>query len=631
MGRKKIGLFMSEITQFFQKSCGRAIIDHARERDMDVVIYASYGSYSCPYGRNLLSEIGKKNIIHLPDYSKFDAIIVMPNSFDIYGMDTEFFEIVKEKATCPVICLQNENPDFYSISIENKRSMYLMTKHFIDEHKFTKICYMSGPFASKDSPDRLAGFEQAMNEAGLPILSNTVYEGNYWINRGEKALNHFLGEDGEYPQAIICANDYMALSICDELKKRGKRVPEDVCVSGFDGIEEGKRNDPSLTTVTIDPKDYAGAAFTIIDDIAEGRIPPRRIMLSDELDLRASCGCGPQITYDEKEYNVNKVIESEFLLREAGRITADYQNRYDIENSLSVANYYFHTLRCDTGYICLCDIEDPEFHSVEKNTIFSDEIMLMQKMTATERMKAEIFDTRFKRGEILPKEIFDEDEPGAYIIFPLYYKSREYGFLVLKPSEGQWPNSLTNTYTNALSAALENSYFQSRFVELANIKKISETDPLTGLLNRRGFENGLAGILSSHQEGTIVSIASIDMDDLKTINDLYGHADGDFALMTLAEVLKSCIREGEICARFGGDEFSAVLVSESPDRVREFANDFAMRLAEASSNSGKPYPIHASNGISDLKGGDNKHIFACMKLADKLMYMNKRQYKLRNK
>ena len=117
MGRKKIGLFMSAITQFFQKSCGRAIIDHARERDMDVVIYASYGSYSCPYGRNLLSEIGKKNIIHLPDYSKFDAIIVMPNTFDIYGMDTEFFEIVKEKATCPVICLQNENPDVYSISI----------------------------------------------------------------------------------------------------------------------------------------------------------------------------------------------------------------------------------------------------------------------------------------------------------------------------------------------------------------------------------------------------------------------------------------------------------------------------------------------------------------------------------
>ena len=631
MARKKIGLFMNEINQFFQRSCGQAIVDHATSRDMDVIIYASHGSYSCPYGRNLLSEIGKKNIIHLPDYSRFDAIIVLPNSFDIYGMDTEFFELVKERATCPVICLQKDDPDNYSISIENKETMYKMTKHFTDVHGFTKICYMSGPLHSKDSPDRYEGFKQAMDEASLPIKENTVFEGNYWTNRGARAMDHFLGDEGEYPQAIICANDYMALSICEELRKRGKRVPEDVCVSGFDGIEEGKRNTPSLTTVTIDPRDYADAAFSIIDDIAEGKVPPKKITLSDEIELRASCGCGKQTSYDEETYNINKVIESEFLLREAGRITADYQNRYDVENALSVANYYFYTLGCDTGYICLSDMNDPNFRSIEETKIYSDEMILMQRMRSGERLKAEVFDTRFNKDDILPVEVFDKDHAGAYIIFPLYYKSKEYGFLVINPSKGQWPNSLTNTYTNALSGALENSYYQSQFVELARIKRLSETDPLTGLYNRRGFENGLAGILSSCNPGTTISIASIDMDDLKSINDLYGHADGDFALKMLADVLKGFIHEGELCARFGGDEFSAVLVSDRPGRIEEFVNAFAISLSEASRSSGKPYPIHASIGISDLKGGDNKHIFACMQQADKLMYMNKRKYKIRNK
>ena len=139
MRRKKIALFMNEITQFFQEACGKAVIQRASDRDSDVFIYSSYGSYSCPYGRNLLSEIGKKNIICLPDYSKFDAIIVLPNTFDIYGMDSELFEMLKREAKCPVICLQSDNPDFFSVSIENKETMYKMTRHFIEDHAFTDL------------------------------------------------------------------------------------------------------------------------------------------------------------------------------------------------------------------------------------------------------------------------------------------------------------------------------------------------------------------------------------------------------------------------------------------------------------------------------------------------------------
>ena len=155
MERKRIGLFMGEISQFFQKACGMRIIELAHERNMDVFFYTSFGSYASPYGRNLLSEMGKKNIIHLPNYSALDAIIVQPGSFDVYGMDAEFFRIVRKNAKCPVFCLQDGPEDFYKVSVENRDCMYRMTKHFIEEHKFTKICYMSGPFNSKDSPDRV--------------------------------------------------------------------------------------------------------------------------------------------------------------------------------------------------------------------------------------------------------------------------------------------------------------------------------------------------------------------------------------------------------------------------------------------------------------------------------------------
>lgn len=627
MARRKIGLFMSEITQYFQKSCGEKIAKMAHERDMDVIIYASYGSYSCPYGRNLLSEMGKKNIIYLPDYSVFDAIIAMPNTFDIYGMDHEFYSLVRQNAKCPVICLQSGEADFHTISIENRDTMYRMTKHFTEVHKFTRICYMSGPFKSKDSPDRLAGFKQAMAEAGLEIGDNTIYEGNYWTNRGAAAVDFFLKGNDDYPQAIICANDYMALSICEELSKRGLRVPEDVCVTGFDGIREGEQNTPSLTTVTIRPDSYVEEAFNIIDEYLEGREVERNITLSDEIKLRRSCGCGMQHQSFGSGDGYRSLRDMEYLLREAGRITGDYQNNYDIDNSLAVANYYLRTLGCDTGYLCLCDENDPAFRSVEQNRIYSDDMILMQIMQVADQRHAETVDMKFARADILPSEFFDTDRPQTYIIFPLFFKNRELGYLVLNPSEGQWPNSLVNTYTNALSSAIDSSYYQSQFMELEEIKRMSQTDPLTGLYNRRGFEDGLQEILSSFSDGMTVSIASIDMDNLKLINDIYGHADGDHALKTLSGVLSSCLKEDEVCARFGGDEFSAVLVSHDKGRVEEFVEQFSRRLSEASRSSGKPYPIHASIGVCDLKGGDTKHIFACMQVADERMYVNKRNYK----
>ena len=616
---------MSEITQFFQTACGKAIVDLATLRDMDVVIYASYGSYTSPDGRNLLSEIGKKNIIYLPDFSSLDAIIAMPSTFDIIGMDDELFDLLKKEAKCPIICLQTGNPDFYTISINNRKSMYELTRHYIDVHHFTDICYMSGPFQSKDSPDRLQGFVDAMSDGGIVIQPNSIYEGNYWRNRGKKAMDFFMRDRYSYPQVIICANDYMAVSICDELKERGLRVPDDVCVCGFDGIQEGEDATPSLTTVKISPEKYAEAAFQILDDLAAGKKINKTVTVTDEIVYRASCGCGKQHVFGNYVDIYHSLVEKEFLLREAGRITADYQNSHDIDSALSVANYYFNTLGCETGFICFCDDSDDAFAESEKP--FTDEMILLQSMNQENRLQAEASNEHFPRKSILPESCFDTSEPGAYIVFPLFFKNKDYGYLVLRPNKQQWPNSLTITYVSALSSAIETCYYEKKFSVIKEITKQSRTDELTGLYNRRGFEHALSELLSGTPEEYIISIASIDMDNLKTINDEYGHSEGDFALSRIAGILTDCLEEKEFCARFGGDEFSAVLVSLSEGRAAAYCAQVTEKLKELSNVLGKPYPLHVSIGYCNLSGRDTSHIVNCMRAADESMYEHKRTYK----
>ena len=92
------------------------------------------------------------------------------------------------------------------ITINNRKTMKTLTEHFIKVHGFSRIYYMSGPFTSKDSPERLEGYKEAMAEAGLEIKPNYIYEGNYWLNRGKKAIDFFLNGTHTYPEAIICAH-----------------------------------------------------------------------------------------------------------------------------------------------------------------------------------------------------------------------------------------------------------------------------------------------------------------------------------------------------------------------------------------------------------------------------------------
>jgi len=629
MKRKKICIFMNEIVQNFQHEFGRFFSYYANRAGYDVFIYTSFGSYSCPYGHNLLSEIGKKNIIHLPDFSVFDAVIALPNSFDILGMDDELFDIIRKEAKCPVFCLQSGPPDFHTITIDNKKTIKSLTEHFINVHGFTKIYYMSGPFTSKDSPERLAGYHEAMKEAGLKILHNYVYEGNYWLNRGKKAMDFFLDGKNDYPEAIICANDYMAISICDELRLRGKRVPDDVSVTGIDGIVDGAEYVPSLTTVIIEPEKYALKLFELMEKAFDGRRIPKVTKLTQKILYRASCGCGMQVEIFDRLRALKDLENTEMLLREAGRITADYQNDYNLDNALSVADFYFHTLKCDKGYICLCKEENSQLTRVEENRVFTDRMEFKQTMYIDRNRKADIGNIVFDRKNILPDGILDTEQAGTYIIYPLHFKSKEYGYLTLAPAFDQWPNSLTATYINALSNAIENSYYDKAFKSLSEAKKMSQTDPLTGLNNRRGFEEGLSAILSEEKTGSYISLVSIDMDGLKQTNDSYGHAEGDIALTSIADILRSCINANELCARFGGDEFMAVLVSDSGSRKEKFISDFRKKTDELSVRLNKPYRLGASIGICDLKEGTTDQVIRCMKIADQRMYEDKRSRKSR--
>jgi diguanylate cyclase (GGDEF)-like protein len=162
-----------------------------------------------------------------------------------------------------------------------------------------------------------------------------------------------------------------------------------------------------------------------------------------------------------------------------------------------------------------------------------------------------------------------------------------------------------------------------RHRQLLQLRDLSMTDHLTGLLNRRGFwalaESHLRMTRRQRKRSLLLSA---DLDGLKEINDSHGHDEGDRAISRTAELLKSCFRESDIVARFGGDEFVALAFA-----IDEFG-EVALRqkiedcLALANETSELDYDLSLSIGTTEVTGS-GKSIEELLREADQALYREK--------
>ena len=183
--KKRIGVFIGEIAQNYQKLVTKYVSRRANELGYDTVFICSYGSYN----NDIVYAIGGKACVYLPDCSSFSGIIVAEDVFDISGMGDELYDVIKRDATCPVVYLRTIRDGFYSVMPENQKSMEKMVRHFTDDHGFRDICYMSGKKGTEDAKDRLNGYLSVMEEKGIEVTDNMIFHGDYWRNKGKEAVD----------------------------------------------------------------------------------------------------------------------------------------------------------------------------------------------------------------------------------------------------------------------------------------------------------------------------------------------------------------------------------------------------------------------------------------------------------
>jgi diguanylate cyclase (GGDEF)-like protein len=163
-------------------------------------------------------------------------------------------------------------------------------------------------------------------------------------------------------------------------------------------------------------------------------------------------------------------------------------------------------------------------------------------------------------------------------------------------------------------------------LEKRSLSNKAYLDPVTSVHNRRFFDEYMKGVL---EDKKLITLAYLDLDGLKFVNDNYGHTEGDSYIISFAETLRKNFRKDDVFARIGGDEFCLVLEGQRAELTT--AKLEMVRESLIKSNT-KPYPVSFSYGVHEIDCSDNDITLAkIMKKADAKMYKYKRANKKNRK
>ncbi len=546
--------------------------------------------------RNMRSENGDKTVFELIDYDVVDALIVFDDAFyDKEMVDKIVLDAISHDK--PVISVGARRENCMNFVFDYQNGFEKVVRHVICDHGVRETAFIAGKKDEPNSEERIAVYKRILAENGLPFDESRFFYGDYWWGPTIAAVDHILKDKRPMPEAIICANDTMAMTVCTELKNRGLHVPGDVLVTGFDGILGTKTCEPPVTTAKCDASLASDRMIETLRKVFGGESVESDYYMEYSLEKRDSCGCHDELEdmdigerlrnteerfqkYQDDEKTFNEISEM-VVGAESPEKIPEYFRQYEFQKTYVILN--------DD---CLDASINPSVSSRENS--FDDEMFVLFNSYSDSNELVKGFD----RKRIVPdlKEMLEWKNP---IVFSaLSFLGLPMGYVCFGFNLGidnyQRVQQQVTFFNNCIG-----NYRMVRHLKYTakNIEEMAEHDFLTGLYNRKGFYACIEDVLESADGEDYLLVASLDLDGLKRINDKFGHEDGDFAIKSVADATKRIPFVNKICGRFGGDEFvvcAAVKDESAPDVLKKSVDDYLEWVNLASK---KPFKVSASIGV----------------------------------
>ena len=614
----------------------KQVVEESRRHNCKMVFFSTLADFYY----NDINDKGEQKIFTAVSVERFDAIVLLSESFKL---DEEQLVMVKraQAVGVPVITVDKSFDGCINLVMDYGNCFQKIVEHMIQFHGYRRVYFMSGMPNNSFSQEREQVYLDAMQAVGVPEQQCRIYYGYFWEEPCRKAMEQMFREieEGlEMPEAIICANDSMALEVGTFLKERGYKIPEDIAISGFDGLEMERYYRPRLTTGIYNVDLLVDTIFRIVDEGCPACYRKERIPIHNKMRIGQSCGCSGVEAQSVSSEMVLLKRELHRLLKYQGdlnQMVVNIGTLKPLNEALHVVpevmgplwyrDFWFCAnegfLEKDALAIGYADLkgEDKEedytrilkvlhYHSL-------DEIGVEQGSADVEFWE----DMEF--GEIIPGLYTQLEDNDFLLITTVHLQGKSVGYTAITLEMDNFWHVGYSAFLASFRHLMELQRSQKQLM------KMYMEDLLTGLYNRNGFYLKVNRLLET-AENLDLSIISLDMDGLKYINDTFGHAEGDEALHSLGGIIQNSLQQ-EFAARIGGDEFLIAFTgNDIYKRTEEIVSHIKQGIREYNEVSTKAYEIHASIGsYTDCVRNHSLDYF--LKKADDLMYARKSIHKKR--
>ena len=237
--RPTIGLFLPRIV-WLQQQQWLGVVDVAREQGANLICFNG-GELRSPNGFEAQGNI----IFDLVDAESIDGLIIWSAAIDLYIGPAEMKEFCRRYHPLPMVSVERVLAGLPSVVVDNKQAMYEAVSHLIEVHGYRRIAFIRGPEGHVAAQERYQGYVEALAQHGLPFDPSLVPPPQRigWQRKQQQVTGCWTNllllqrtERGRGVEAIVGANDSLALGVLLALQARRIRVPGDVAVVGFDDV-----------------------------------------------------------------------------------------------------------------------------------------------------------------------------------------------------------------------------------------------------------------------------------------------------------------------------------------------------------------------------------------------------------
>ncbi|MDO5559083.1 MAG: substrate-binding domain-containing protein [Oscillospiraceae bacterium] len=269
----------------------RGIISQAQKLDCNISVF--YVFSECE--DEIPHQSGEEQLYSKINFDVYDGVIFEDAEIWTDRMREKIIDILNRKCHVPVVRIcsdPSDNIGFRSFCVSSRKHFSELVSHLIDVHDLHKIYCLAGTRGNFTSDERTEGYKDAMRAHGLEAGEDCIFDGDFWVDAAAR-LGKAIGTGSvERPEAVVCVNDYSAVSLINTLARYDIRIPEDIAVTGFDAVIDSMLSIPTVTTYLF-PNIQAGQkCFMRLFNLISDRHIHEPEIGSGKLICNRSCGCG---------------------------------------------------------------------------------------------------------------------------------------------------------------------------------------------------------------------------------------------------------------------------------------------------------------------------------------------------